>query len=209
MDAISSVWRTRLGRALLGWMALCVVLILGLGPIGELLAELPVSGATTVIVVLPGLGLAGWSLFATARAPRRYWPASVVMLGYCVLLWFGGETLILVGARGSFALRQATYERIIADVQTGRLPPEGRAHGVTYGVSTGDYPGARFQWGTVSWGFFGVLYDEYTCNDRAVPQPPPPPDGEAIDRPTMKNSRFYNGYYRPLTNEACLTYVVG
>ena len=132
------------------------------------------------------------------------------MLAIFTLLWFGGERLMLTGARGYFALRQSTYERIIADVQSGRLPSAGRAHGVTYRVSTGPYPGARFQWGTVSWGFLGILYDEYTCNDRALPQPPAPPsDAEAVDRPTMKNGRFYNGYYRLLTDKACLTYVVG
>ena len=209
MLTAGSVWITRLGRLVLGWMALCVLLVLGLGPIGELLGEFPVSGAVTVLVVLPGMVLAAWSLFATARAPRRFWPAPLAMLAYCTVLWFGGEALLLAGARGYFTLRQPTYEQIITKARSGLLPSEGRTHGVTYWVSTGDYPGAHFQWGTVSWGFFGVLYDEYTCNDRALPPPPPSADAEAIDRPTMKSGRFLNGYYRPLTDKACLTYVVG
>lgn len=208
-DAVS-IWQSGLARALLGWMALGLLLILGLGPIGELFAQLPVSGAAIVIMVFPGLGLAAWGLFATARAPRRYWPVVPALMVYATILWFGGETLMLSSARGYFALRQATYEQIIADVEAGRLPPEGRAHGVTYEVSTGDYPGARFQWGTVSWGFFGVLYDEYTCNDRPLPQrPAPQPHAGALEQPTMKNSRVLNGYYRPFTDKACLTYAVG
>lgn len=220
MAADGSVWRTRLVRSVLAWMVLSVLLILGLGPLGELLADAPLLHIVTLLIALPGLLLFGWGVVAVIRAPRRNWPTPLLVIGFSAALLFAAEPLVLAGARLHFMRREATYERILAEGQAGRLAMDeagwarGRRYGVPYEVKVGDNPGGLFRWGTEPWGFFGILYDEYECHGRSPPpSPPPPPPPTAqpgADPPTIKNAgRLSGGYYRPLSRKACLFHIVG
>jgi hypothetical protein len=206
----SSVWRSALGRASLGWMTLCVVLVLGLGPLGELLPNAPVVLAVLYVVMLPALPLLAWA----AAAPKRTWPAVAALVVFCAAFVLGFTTLLSAGARMYFLARQATYERIIAEGRGGRLPVgdqggmTGRRYGASYFVNPTGRPLAQFSWGRVDGGFFGVMYDALECLDPGPPSPSPPPqpraEGEA-EPPTMKNAGQIGPHWR-LSDEACLIF---
>lgn len=194
-------------------MALCLLLALGLAPIGEAAPWLPALGLLPAIVALPALVFLVWSVVGTIRRPSE-WPFVLVVIAFSTAFVFGFLALMTVGARLHFLWRHPTYERIIADAATGRLrldengASRGRRYGVTYSVyrRVDGRMSASFQ----ATDELSVVYDEWDCYGRDPPprQPAPEPGPDGFEPPTIKNAGRLNALRWVLSDKACLVYAV-
>lgn len=207
-------WARRFGRALLAWMGLCVLLTLGLMPLGEAAPWLPALGLFPAIVALPALVFLAWSVVGMIRRPRE-WPAVLVVIAFVAAFVFGFLALMTTGARLHFLWRHPIYERIMADAAAGRLrlDENGASRGRRYGVSYSVY---RRSDGRILANFAAtdelyVLYDEWDCYGRNPPPPPPQPppsETDGVEPPTIKNAGRLNAMRWVLSDRACLVYAV-
>jgi len=215
------LWRTWLGRSLLAWMALSLLLTLAWGRLAELSPQL-VAPALAVIILAPVVPLLVWAGWASARQPRILWPIPLIHLVFCAAFAFGFEGLMRAGAYLNFLSHRDAYERIVAERKAGLLPlggqdwQEGLRHGVKYAlgqVNSGEID-VLFDWGNPH-GFSGVIYSEQECSPAADQTSKPisaasqmgPVAPDEATPPTMKNAGRVGGPWWRLEGYYCFVII--
>lgn len=133
--AVSSVWRTALAKFVAVWLVLASLVVAGAVPLYELLGTLAVI-PWNVVFVGPILLLI-WSVVLVVRAPRRRWPAPLLVLAAAALAVAGAEPASGLGLRMNFLRHRGAYDRIVAEAQAarlvGRTSPQGAISGTRFG----------------------------------------------------------------------------
>lgn len=166
--AIVAFWRTRLGVAIVAYLTSAFALLVASVPFGVAANHLSHVAWTLVVLLAPAFLVA--TLVAVGRSWRTAWPAPPVLIAGAVAFVAASEPLMDVSARLMFQLERPVYERIVADMNAGRLPitPPGgttRRYGERYfysgeGIVTFD------TWAASNALFFEVFYDAESCPGR-------------------------------------------
>lgn len=209
--------RTPLARAMLVWAGLSFIVAPTFSFVGEALPDAPVMFLVTALVLFPLPLFAVWALVAFAKRPRRDWRAPLYLAVASTIFALAFGPLLVLGARMHLQMRHETYEGIVSDARAGRLPPNadgvisGRRRGASYLIPATNPSAASFSWGFVPGGFFGVTYDQSICVAHVRPkdtEPAPQARPDGASTPTIKNAGQLSGPHWPLSDRACLLYLI-
>jgi hypothetical protein len=195
--AIVAFWRTRLGRAILGWIGFAVTLLVGSIALWEAVG--PWSYVPwTIFWLLPPVLLI-WSLAQAARSWRRSWPGPVALVAAAVAIVLAGNRLSDAGAYPMFWAQRAAFDRVVADLEAGRLPPsttgEARRHGVGYWYAAGARSVTFEPWASSNWVFYEVFYDPDGCPGRNKGRVTKRRDAEGMLMISLGYSLHLGGHY--------------
>jgi hypothetical protein len=219
--APGSVWRSAFGRAALAWMALAVVTLLAFATLADLLPFQVLQWTMIAIFMAAPAALVLWSAWAIFKAPRRTLPVFLVLMVFSGGLLLAGGQVILAGARTKFVVHRATYEAVVADVRSGRVPRDaggcfrGRRGGMDFSSFSCGSEEVIFPWGDDALTLYGVIYDPYGCPPpKPVTRPPKPtpplinPEtGLEMDPPSIPNGGLI-GRRWPIAGRYCVIWAI-